>query len=91
MGDLPRSGRRCRAIRTDGGRCRANAVNGLDEPLCAFHAGLTRPSGGGRFVHGFYCRGRSNHFEFLYRVRPRDFVLHGGQLLEKWKPQGVRG
>jgi hypothetical protein len=83
MTNLPKSGRRCIAIRSDGTRCRSNVVNGLDEPLCAFHSGRTRPRGGGRILHGFYSKVDNDHFAYLFRVRPRDFVRQGGQLLEK--------
>jgi hypothetical protein len=89
MTRLPESGRPCTATRKDGSPCRHKAINGLPEQVCSVHAKLMDRGAKGRLSHGFYARGSLEHFDYLRRVRPENFVQDGGLALGRPCPQPI--
>jgi hypothetical protein len=72
------SGRRCTAVRADGTPCRAWAVRGSDEPLCAAHGGTSArigapPGNRNALKHGFYVRRECE--ERLQDVSPDEWSI----------------
>jgi hypothetical protein len=90
MAQLPESGRPCTATRLDGSPCRHKAINGLPEQLCSIHAQLMDRGAKGRLRHGYYARGNLDHFEYLRRVSPADFVQQGGLAAGLRRPLRIR-
>ncbi len=66
-------------VLSNGTRCRQRALNGLIEPLCHVHARVKKGTTKCSPRHGFYSQDSNlEHFEYLRRVRPEDWVQGGG-------------